>query len=85
MKKLIQVVDGEGMEKLIGQRVTLFCINYIYTGLLTGVNETDVLLTEVSIVYETGELTSKNWKDAQKLPGDWYVKTACIESYGIMK
>lgn len=85
MKKLIQVVDGEGLEKLIGQRVTFFCINYIYTGLLTGVSENDVLLTEAGIVYETGELNTKDWNDIQLLPGNWYVRTSCIESYGILK
>ena len=31
MKKLVEVteVQGEGLEKLMGERVTLFCANYI--------------------------------------------------------
>ena len=85
MKKIVNEVQGEGLEKLLGERVTLFCMNYIYTGTLTGVNETCVLLTDAEIVYETGPFTEKNWKDAQKLPHDWYVQTASIESFGKLK
>ena len=84
MKKLVTVqeVEGEGLASLLGEKVVLFCMNYIYAGTLTGVNTTDVLLENASIVYETGELTAKTWKDAQALPFPLYVKTAAIESYG---
>jgi len=85
MKKIVEEVNGEGLDKLLGERVTLFCMNYIYTGKLSGVNETCVLLTDAAIVYETGELTNDTWKDAQPLPEDWYVMTATIESFGILK
>lgn len=85
MKKIVNEVQGEGLEKLLGERVTLFCMNYIYTGTLTGVNETCVLLTDAAIVYETGAFTEKNWKDAQALPHDWYVSIASIESFGKLK
>jgi hypothetical protein len=85
MKKLVQQVDGEGLEKLIGERVTFFCLNYIYTGKLAGVSETCALLEDASVVYETGAFTDNNWKDAQKLPNDWYVQLGVIESFGILK
>ena len=85
MKKLVEEVNGEGMDKLIGERVTLFCMNYIYTGKLSGVNETCVLLTDAAIVYETGELNSSDWKDAQPLPNHWYVQLSSVESFGILK
>ena len=85
MKKIVDEVSGEGMEKLMGEVVTLFCLNYFYTGRLVGVNDTCVLLEDASIVYETGELSSKDWKDAQKLPNDWYVQIGAIESFGILK
>ena len=84
MKKLVEVSD-EGLEGLMGERITLFCLNYIYTGKLTGVNKTCVLLEDAAIVYETGELTSERWKDAQKFPNDWYVSTSAIESFGVLK
>lgn len=82
MRKIIEEVSGEGLSGLLGERVSIWCGNYIYTGKLTGVNETDILLDDASIVYETGELCAPTWKDAQKLPGPWYIRTAAIESYG---
>ena len=87
MKQLVQVkeVEGEGLVGLLGKEVTLFCANYIYAGKLVGVNDTFVKLEGAKIVYETGELTSATWKDAQELPNDWYVQTAAIESFGILK
>jgi len=85
MKRLIEEVIGEGLEKLIGYRVTIFCLNYIYTGKLVGVNASCILLRDAAIVYETGELNSKTWKDAQELPGPWYVQIGAIESFGVLK
>lgn len=87
MKKIVSVteVSGEGLQKLIGERVTLFCLNYIYTGKLEGINDSCVLLTDAAVVYETGAFNDRQWKDAQKLPNDWYVQIATIESFGILK
>jgi hypothetical protein len=87
MKKIVSVteVEGEGLVKLLGERVTLFCLNYIYTGKLEGVSDSCALLSDAAIVYETGPLLDKTWKDAQNLPGEWYVKLACIESFGLLK
>ena len=76
MKRLVKVeeIEGEGLVKLMGEHVMLFCLNYIYAGTLVGVNDKFILLEDASIVYETGELLpTKNW----------YVKTDCVESYGI--
>jgi hypothetical protein len=87
MKKIVSVqeVEGEGLIGLMGQRVTLFCLNYIYTGRLSGVNDTCVLLEDAAIVYETGEFSSKDWKDAQPLPKPVYVMLRCIESFMELK
>ena len=85
MRKIVEEVSGEGLEKLLGERVTLFCASYIYTGKLIGVNQSCVLLTDAAIVYETGAFNDKLWKDAQKLPNDWYVQMGMIESFGILK
>jgi len=85
MKKLVQEVECEGLEKLLGERVTFFCARYIYTGKLIGVNEKDILLTDAGIVYETGSFDKSDWKDMQKLPHDWYIATHAIESYGLLK
>lgn len=85
MRKIVEEVSGEGLEKLLGERVTLFCMNYIYTGKLIGVNQSCVLLTDAAIVYETGAFTDKAWKDAQALPHDWYVQIGAIESFGVIR
>ena len=87
MKKIVTVseVEGEGLIGLMGKRVTFFCMNYIYTGLLMGVNDTCVLLEEPSIVYETGSFASKDWKDAQKLPNSLYLQISAFEAFGEVK
>jgi hypothetical protein len=85
MRKIVEDVEGEGLLKLIGERVTLFCANYIYTGKLVGVNDSCVLLHDAAVVYETGPFGDSAWKDAQKLPSSWYVTTTAIESFGILK
>lgn len=88
MKKLVNVceVEKEGMIKLMGTKVVLFCLNYIYSGKLVGVNDTCVLLSDAMIVYETGDFKSKSFKDAQPLwTNEWYVQLNAIESFGTME
>lgn len=85
MRKLVKEVECEGLDKLLGERITLFCANYIYTGVLTGVNDTCVLLTDAGVVYETGSFSDKSWKDLQALPNEWYVQRDAIESFGKLK
>jgi hypothetical protein len=87
MKKLVKVeeVEGEGLVGLMEQNVTLFCMNYIYTGTLVGVNDTFVKLEKASVVYETGPLNTKDWKDAQALPNDLYIQLSAVESFTVLK
>jgi hypothetical protein len=63
MKKLVEEVQEEGLIKFLGERITLFCANYIYTGKLIGVNDDCVLLSDCGIVYETGAFTDKKWNN----------------------
>lgn len=74
-----------GMKELIGERVTIFCVNYIYTGDLVGVTESAAVLDRAAIVYETGALDTKQWQDAQPLPHRWHVQLSAVESFGILK
>jgi flagellar basal body rod protein FlgF len=83
MKQIVEV-QGEGLVSLLGQRVTLYCMNYIYEGKLVGVNDNDVKLEDAGIVYETGELNAKTWKDRQGLSNPLYVRSNAIESYTVM-
>ena len=86
MKVIVETKEGEGLESLMGMQVTLFCINYIYTGKLVGVNQTCVKLENPKIVYETGSFDTKEWKDAQSLPHKcFYVQILAIESFGECK
>lgn len=85
MKKIIYEDNTEGLQKLLGQYVTLYCLSFIYAGTLVGVNDQDVLLQNASIVYETGAHSDKKWSIAEKFPGDWYVRISKIESYGEFK
>jgi hypothetical protein len=85
MKRLIEEVENEGLVSLIGQRITLFCMNYIYTGKLVGVNDSCVKLDDPAIVYDTGPFSTKEWQDAQKLPNSMYIMLNSIESFGVVK
>jgi len=75
MKRLVETA-GEGLVAHLGRKVTLFCLVYIYTGVLSGVNDAEVELTDAQLVYETGE---------QALPSPWNVRTFAIESWGAGK
>ena len=85
MKKIIMEDANEGLTKLLGEYVTLYCASFIYAGTLKGVNDTCVLLENASIVYNTGDHASKTWELEEKMPGDWYVKLSAVESFGIFK
>lgn len=83
-KEVIEVED-EGLVSLLGKEITIFCVNYIYTGILEGVNSTCIKLHKPAIVYETGAFDKPSFADAQPLPHDIYVSTQSIESFGLMK
>ena len=88
MKVLQEVVEvnGEGLEALIGKRVTFFCANYFYVGKLVGVNVTCVKLENPAIVYSTGDFKDKNYADEQPLcVKEFYIQISAIESFGVLK
>ena len=85
MKRIVETSDDTGFEAMLGEKVCLFCGVYIYTGTLTGANDDHVELSNAKLVYETGELASGEWKDAQNLPGVWRVMKVGIESWGKAK
>lgn len=86
MKKLVIETGETALESLLGEKITLFCANYIYTGVLIGVNTQSILLKDPSIVYETGCFKSKNYKDEQSLNvSEFFISIASIESFGKLK
>lgn len=84
MKRIVEDTEVSGLESLIGETVQVWCVNYIYSGKLVGVSEHDIELADSVVVYETGPLTDKGWKDAQAtgVPG-LFIRTSAIESYGV--
>ena len=93
MRVATVITEGENNElsSLIGSRVTFFCMNYIYTGKVHAVTDSQVHLKDANIVYETGSFDEPAWSDAQKVPrhlnkeGDWFVRISAVESWGVMK
>jgi hypothetical protein len=85
MRKIIEQTEGEVLEKFLGEKILVMCANYFYNGALKGINETCILLSNASIVYETGEWSASNFKDVQQLPSEWYVQLSAIESFGAGK
>ena len=84
MKKLIEHVDGEGLESLLGENIWVWCVNYIYAGKLTGVSEKDIILADAKVVYSTGDLSADSFETAETVPtGTLYIRTSAIESYGV--
>lgn len=83
MRKIVSVaeVEGEGLESLLGEKVQLWCMNYIYTGKLVGVGEDCVRLEDAGVVYETGALDADSWSDMQRVPKPLYVRIGAIESF----
>jgi len=88
MKKLVKVeeVQGEGLIGLMGEHVLIYCMSYIYTGILEGVNDTFIKLNDAKLVYETGPFDKSGYTDAQSLPGKTiYIMQQNIEAFGVGK
>ena len=83
MKTIVETT-GDGLGGLLGERITVWCCNYIYAGVLEGVSDTDIKLNDASVVHETGPLGEPGFANAEKLPSVWYIRTSSIESYGVM-
>lgn len=87
MKRIVNTVETEvdGLDKLLGEYVELWCLNYIYAGRLVGVNEENVCLTECQVVYETGKLDDHTgFKFAESFrQEERFVQKSHIESFGL--
>lgn len=80
------MVTSKMLEKLRGRKIMVWCRNFIYSGVLTDYDEDFVEITDPFVVYETGALTDKTFKDAQPLPQDsWLVFRSAAESIGIVR
>ncbi len=85
MKKIVEET-GCDLAALLGEKVLVFCANYIYSGKLTGVSDSTLVIEQPHIVYETGSFSDPGYKDAQPLPAKiWYVNRGLVESLGVGK
>ncbi len=84
MKRIVETTDG-GFDAMLGEKITLYCGIYIYTGKLVGINEDHLELEEPQLIYETGELADGEWKLAQALLSPHRVMRQGIESWGPAK
>lgn len=85
MKVLCKEVQDEGLISLLGQRVTFWCVDFIWTGKLVGVNDDCVKLEDCGIVFETGDFNNKTWARYEKLPKEFYLMKAGIVGFGLVK
>lgn len=85
MKRIVESDEVSGFEAMLGEKIVVICGIYIYTGILSGVNQDHIELKKPKLVYETGEWTSGEWKDAQNLVGPFRVMLQGIESWGPAK
>ncbi len=85
MKNNVDMVKAncDGLAGLEGEEVFLLCANYFYAGTLAGVNQEAgcLCLENARIVYETGQWSDAQWKDAQKIGQRLFVQLASIESF----
>lgn len=84
MKKIVTVteVEGEGLEAFLGKRIFIVCTSYFYTGNLTGINTSCVLLEDARFVLESGSFEKKGLDNAEKIPGGkLYVQKSAIECF----
>jgi len=75
------------LAELIGDDVTLFCVNYFYHGKLAAINDVFVTLQDAAIIYDTGswpdgEDVNNEYADAQRIGGDINVCIAAVEAFG---
>ena len=83
MKSLVKVeeIENEGLISFLGNKITVWCIDYIRTGKLVGVNDQFIKLEQAAIIYETGELKAKSYKDLQETGKDMYVMIHAITHF----
>jgi hypothetical protein len=81
MKALVKETDQESLLALMGKKITFYCVNYIYSGKLVGVNTDVVKLDDAMIVYETGAHSDKSWSSSESFPNPVYIRLSAIEMF----
>lgn len=66
------------------QLFTFVCTNYIYSGQIDSIYADMVVLSNAEIVFETGPLNEKGWRNSEKLPTLVCITKQSIESIAIL-
>lgn len=78
----VVVEESRGLLEERGKVVLVHCINYIYSGMLTNVSDTEVELTKAQVVFETGGYSDKKFKNAQSVQNTpVHLSRGAIESW----
>jgi hypothetical protein len=80
VKRIVETKEG-GFEAMLGEKIQVWCMIYIYAGTLVGINDDHIELRDARVVYETGPLQDTNWKDAQPTKGTLRIMKQAIESW----
>ena len=85
MKRIVENTEADGIEKLLGEYIEIYCLNYIYAGKLIGISDEDLCLAECVLVYETGALNDHGgYANAESFgTEERFIRRAHIESYGL--
>ena len=74
------IKDDVLLPSLIDERVLVYGVNYFYTGILVAIDDFNIELEDVSIVYDTGDHDADNFADSQKLKGNRIINRNAYES-----
>lgn len=78
-------MTGEVLKEYVGRTVTLYCVNYFYSGPLVDVRDGCAILNPAIIIYNTGDHGAKDWSCARPFPEQWCVSLDAVESFGYFK
>ena len=73
------------MQGFINEKVIIYACRYIYTGVVNDVDDQTVVLTDASIIYDTGahDKDKKSWDTVEPTWSSiWYIQLSSIESFG---
>jgi hypothetical protein len=73
------------LKEFIGKSITVFCMNYIYAGILDDVDDVFIVLKNAAVVYVTGPFNNNHFTEAEKLPHRLYISIRSVESVTMLK
>ena len=83
MSRKVNENKRQDLLNLIGEKVVLLGVNYLYYGVLTEVYEDNVSLQGARIVFETGNITDAKFKDESEMySSKWNIMLSAVESFG---